>query len=339
MKKWLLFILFVLIAGVAYSAEYLEPLYFEHETGCWVYADAQHPKCEPPLDAADKHRDEYWEYEFSIPEAVGLKKIGSDYGWRWLEVSSCESWNNDKPSNALTINGYNEPWSNLPDTVLNYDGENILKLRKAWGGTWLTPLAESKGLKTLKICLYYPLLEIKTTSQVPSQVKADDEIKVEGVVKNIGDVDAKNVVVKIETTDFDVSPSQFTVDVLHKDAGESDSQKKFSFILKPKKGTDKEINYELNGINFGKVVVSYTFDGVTKKFEKEIGKASYAKKTENTAPANTPSQESPQTNPPSSENNNKQTNQQKGGLCGPSLLLPLVLLLALSLKVAERKEN
>ena len=98
-------------------------------------------------------------------------------------------------------------------------------------------------------------------------------IYVEGRVINKDQIDAKRVRITLESSDFKVTPRDFEVDISG-NYDPDDSVKKFKFKLTPPSHRTDE--YELYGINYGTVKVSFKDDtGETRTTELDLGKANF----------------------------------------------------------------
>ena len=315
-------VVFLLFVSTALAAEALTPLYFEEDTGCWVYIDSTSATC--PEDESI----EYLEYLFSVPDS----KIGNEFDVPYIYCHTCKGhgyhWYDLYACPSFYLNGYEialeekTGWGMIhnPDLVLKNSG-NLVEwedYKRNYGHTH----TQGVGADSFKICLYYPLIEIELTSSLPAEIYSSSEVIIEGTIKNIGDVNAEEVTVKLKDSDFDYEPSSFSFDLMNQNEGSNDREKKIRFTLTPKTGSDKETNYELNGINFGKIIATFKdFKDGKREAELEIGSASYTIETEE-------EEETAQTAPlVESEEENQLPQHTQESQCAFAFIAPLLLAL------------
>ena len=207
--------------------------------------------------------------------------------WEWRDVHR----------NHVYVNGYyfycRSDWCKFslipPDTYLNIPGTNhfltyISTYPSRFSDIPSDPEKISQHeverrtrdlltLASFKLCMFYPDLEIVLDSDLPSTVTNKDVIYVEGRVINKDQIDAKRVRITLESSDFKVTPRDFEVDISG-NYDSDDSVKKFKFKLTPPSHRTDE--YELYGINYGTVKVSFKDDtGETRTTELDLGKANF----------------------------------------------------------------
>ena len=287
----------LLILPVANAATRLQPI-LDKTTGCLVYVDTNRPQCNPTSGTAGQTL----EYVFELPSNVNGDLNFAVLGNTWIQTDDCQSYRSLFDSK---LNGYANYRFLPPKNVLNLNGENKFSM-----------FARDYGLRSFQICIYSPRLSIQTTSTLPDQVKTGDQIQIEGLVQNTGDIDAKGVKIGVSSPDFNVQPDNYAVDLLNQGSG--DAQKKFSFTLTPIKS--REANYALNGIDFGQITATYQGHVISNM---SLGTRPYSQVT-STPPAPSPVNSKPSPSIPTGTNG-PATNDSSGMTLIFGILIGMVI--------------
>ena len=169
-----------------------------------------------------------------IPKGSSIKKV---------VLNGFEIWTGDEyTSNCTTITIY--PVKN----ILNFDTTNnsIVSLRmNNYGETSYPELLLSSYFS-----LFLPKLETKLISDIPQTIDMNDTLKVSVEIKNTSEVDAQNITVYSEGSEFTVKENYTLTLVGNYDL--DNSTKNLSFYFKPiKTGTQKLGNIVMKYVDVG----------------------------------------------------------------------------------------